>query len=84
MRANVSSYSKNESYNHIVHGLALFVEKYFAFYEIVENEDSSTGYTIDHSLTTYLIGRDGQVVELLKRDWTSSELAQAIRAALRK
>ena len=59
-------------------------EKYFAFYEIVENEDSSTGYTIDHSLTTYLIGRDGQVVELVKRDWTSSELAQAIRAALRK
>lgn len=59
-------------------------EKYFAFYEIFENEDSGSGYTIDHSLTTYLIGRDGQVVELVKRDWTSSELAQAIRAALRK
>ena len=58
--------------------------KYFAFYEIVENEGSSTEYTIDHSLTTYLIGRDGQVVELIKRDWTSSEIARAIRAALRK
>ena len=58
--------------------------KYFAFYEIVENEDSSTEYTVDHSLTTYLIGRDGQVVDLIKQDWTSSEIAQAIRLALRK
>jgi protein SCO1/2 len=59
-------------------------DKYFAFYEIVENKDSSTEYTVDHSLTTYLIGRDGQVVDLIKRDWTSSEIAQAIRLALRK
>ena len=57
--------------------------KYFAFYEKVENKDDETEYMIDHSVTTYIIGRDGRVAELIKRDVTSSELAQAIRTALR-
>lgn len=59
-------------------------EKYFAFYEVVENEDSVGGYTIDHSLTTYLIGRDGRVVELINPSWSISQISQAIRTELQR
>ena len=59
-------------------------DRYFAFYEVVENEGSMGGYTIDHSLTTYLIGRDGRVVELINPSWSISQISQAIRAELQR
>ena len=57
--------------------------KYFVFYEIVKDPDSDIAYTIDHSLTTFLIARNGRVNKLIDKQWTCSQLAEAIRAALR-
>ena len=58
-------------------------KKYFVFYEIVKDPDSDIAYTIDHSLTTFLIARNGRVKKLIDKQWTSTQLAEAIRAALR-
>ena len=58
-------------------------EKYFVFYEIVKDPDSDIAYTIDHTLTTFLIARDGRVKKLIDKHWTSTQLAEAVRVALR-
>tara|TARA_B100000029_G_scaffold514296_1_gene616576 strand:- start:1378 stop:1980 length:603 start_codon:yes stop_codon:yes gene_type:complete len=57
--------------------------KFFVFYEIVKDPDSDIAYTIDHTLTTFLIARDGRVKKLIDKHWTSTQLADAVRVALR-
>ena len=57
-------------------------KKYFVVYLKVDQEDSGVGYTIDHSATTYLIGRNGQVVELIRHGTIIEEILQSIRTAL--
>lgn len=58
-------------------------DKFFVFYEIVKDPDSDIAYTIDHTLTTFLIARDGRVKKLIDKHWTSTQLADAVRVALR-
>ena len=53
------------------------------FYEIVKDPDSDIAYTIDHTLTTFLIARDGRVKKLIDKHWTSTQLADVVRVALR-
>jgi protein SCO1/2 len=57
-------------------------EKYFVLYQKIDHEDPALGYTVDHSATTYLIGRDGQVVELFRHRATIEEIVQSIRVTL--
>ena len=54
---------------------------YFVAYQKVEAEGSATGYTVDHTATTYLIGQDGKVQKLL-RGPTSQEIVQELRNQL--
>ena len=54
---------------------------YFVAYQEVEAESSATGYTVDHTATTYLIGQDGKVQKLL-RGPTSQEIVQELRNQL--
>ncbi|GIT48264.1 MAG: hypothetical protein Ct9H300mP14_01920 [Gammaproteobacteria bacterium] len=50
-------------------------------YQEVEAKGSATGYTVDHTATTYLIGQDGKVQKLL-RGPTSQEIVQELRNQL--
>ena len=54
---------------------------YFVAYQEVEAKGSATGYTVDHTATTYLIGQDGKVQKLL-RGPTSQEIVQELRNQL--
>ena len=54
---------------------------YFVAYQEVEAKGSATGYTVDHTATTYLIGQDGKVQKLL-RGPTSPEIVQELRNQL--
>ena len=58
-------------------------DKYFVFYEIIKDSGSDIAYTIDHTLTTFLIARNGRVKKLIDKHWTSTQLAEAVRVALR-
>ena len=57
-------------------------KQYFVLYQKVDNDDLILGYTIDHSAITYLIGRNGQVVELIRHGTTIEEIVQSIHATL--
>ena len=54
---------------------------YFVGYQKVEAGGSAAGYTVDHTATTYLIGRDGKVQKLLQ-GLTSQEIVQELRNQL--
>jgi protein SCO1/2 len=54
---------------------------YFVGYRKVEAGGSAAGYTVDHTATTYLIGRDGKVQKLLQ-GLTSQEIVQELRNQL--
>ena len=57
-------------------------DKYFVVYQKIDQEGSALVYTLDHSATTFLIGRDGQVVELLRQGTIIEEMVRSIRVAL--
>ena len=54
---------------------------YFVAYQEIETEGSATGYTVDHTATTYLIGQDGKVQKLLQGP-TSQEIVRELRNQL--
>ena len=62
--------------------IEVVAKRYFVVYQKVNHEDLLLGYTLDHSTTTYIIGRNGQVVELIRHDTTVEEVVQSIRATL--
>ena len=57
------------------------VKRYGASYRIVDT-GSAAGYSVDHSSSTALVGKDGKIKTFLRHGMTSDELAQAIRAHL--
>ena len=54
---------------------------YFVAYQEIETEGSATGYPVDHTATTYLIGQDGKVQKLLQGP-TSQEIVRELRNQL--
>jgi protein SCO1/2 len=56
--------------------------KYRALYKIVPMENSALGYTIDHSSTIYVIGRNGIIQSLAQHGTTPAELVEKLKQAL--
>lgn len=56
--------------------------KYRALYKKVPMENSAMGYTIDHSSTIYVIGKNGVIQSLAQHGTTMDELAEKLRSAL--
>ncbi len=56
--------------------------QYGAFYSKV-NSNSAMGYTVDHSSNSYLIDKEGQLLNTFKHDVTKAEIIAGIRAALK-
>jgi len=63
--------------------VASVARKYFVFFDKVSSGDASGGYVLDHSTTTYVLGREGKVRQLIKHDATVDDLADAIRHQLK-
>nr|WP_237251832.1 SCO family protein [Thioalkalivibrio nitratireducens] len=54
-------------------------ERYGAFYQYTE-VDSTLGYVVDHSSSTYLIGPDGVLLQVHPHGTTSAQLLEALEA----
>ena len=61
--------------------IALVAQKFKAFYGKIEVE-SEMGYTVGHTGTTYLLGRDGVVRGFISHDSTADEFVSAIEKVL--
>ena len=61
--------------------ISAVAKRYFALYQKATSDNGVLDYTMDHSATIYLIGRDGLVQGLMQRP-TVEEMVQAIRDAL--
>jgi len=57
-------------------------KQYYVLYQRVDTEDSALGYTLDHSATTYLIGPQGKVRNLVRHGVGAQEMAEAVRTVL--
>lgn len=55
--------------------------QYKAFYVLVPQEGGD-GYLVDHTSATYVIGRDGALLEILGHGTTTAALAATLKAAL--
>ena len=55
---------------------------YRSLYKIIPAEDSAMGYTVDHSSTIYIIGKDGTVQSVAQHGTTIPELTEKLRSAL--
>jgi len=55
---------------------------YRAMYKIVPMEDSAMGYSVDHSSTFYIIGKNGIIQSLAQYGSTVEELAEQLETAL--
>jgi len=55
---------------------------YRAMYRIVPMEDSALAYSVDHSSTIYIIGKNGIIQSLAQHDTTTPELVGKLTAAL--
>ncbi|HBA33426.1 MAG TPA: SCO family protein [Gammaproteobacteria bacterium] len=62
--------------------MALIARQYKAFYGKVE-VDSELGYTVGHTGSTYVLGRDGYVRKLVSHDATPDEFASTIKEILK-
>ena len=62
--------------------IAAVAKKYYVLYQQVEGDNTALGYTIDHSASTYLIGRDGKVKGLVQHSISVGEMIKAVRAVL--
>lgn len=61
--------------------VAEVAEQYGVAYRKVES-DSATGYLVDHSSFTYVIGRDGELVTRLGHGTPPGEILKAVRTLL--
>lgn len=59
--------------------LAPVVERYGVFYERAETE-SAMGYVVDHSSSTYLIGPEGELLEIHPHGTPAAELVDTLMA----
>ena len=55
---------------------------YRSIYKIVPMENSAMGYSVDHTSTIYIIGRNGVIQSLAQHGTTTPELTDKLRAAL--
>ena len=55
---------------------------YRSMYKIVPMEDSAMGYTVDHSSTIYVIGKNGIIQSLAQHGTTTPELVEKLKSAL--
>ena len=55
------------------------VKRYGAFYQKVDT-GSAAGYSVDHSSSTILVGKDGKIKTFLRHGLTGDELVKEIRA----
>ena len=62
--------------------VAAVAKQYYMLYQRVDAEDSALGYTLDHSATTYLIGPQGKVRNLVQHGAGAQEMAEAVRTVL--
>ncbi len=62
--------------------VAAVAKQYYVLYQRVDTEDSALGYTLDHSATTYLIGPQGKVRNLVQHGAGAQEMAEAVRTVL--
>ena len=54
-------------------------KRYGAFYRMVDT-GSAAGYSVDHSSSTILVGKDGKIKSFLKHGMTGEEMVKEIRA----
>lgn len=57
-------------------------KSHFVIFEKVPLEDSNMGYTMDHSSTFYVVGRDGVIRSLIRHGESPDEIARVLREAL--
>ena len=62
--------------------VAAVAKQYYVLYQRVDTEDSALGYTLDHSATTYLIGPQGKVRDLVRHRIEAQEMVEAVRTVL--
>ena len=62
--------------------VAAVAKQYYVLYQRVDTEDSALGYTLDHSATTYLIGPQGKVRDLVRHRVEAQEMVEAVRTVL--
>ena len=55
---------------------------YRSMYKIVPMEDSAMGYSVDHSSTIYVIGKNGIIQSLAQHGTTTPELVEKLKSAL--
>ncbi len=54
---------------------------YGAYFAKVKS-DSAMGYLVDHTSQTYMVGKDGKYVNILRHDMTKADVLKGIRAGL--
>ncbi|UZE94611.1 SCO family protein [Alkalimarinus alittae] len=59
--------------------LAAVAKQYGVYYKKVNSEESSTGYTVDHSANFFVIDQDGVLTYVLDHNVSSKTLAEMIR-----
>ena len=57
-------------------------KSHFVIFEKVPLEDSDMEYTMDHSSTFYVVGRDGVIRSLIRHGESPDEIARVLREAL--
>jgi protein SCO1/2 len=62
--------------------IADVARRYGAAYRRSEQGDSAMGYTVDHSSYTYVVDRNGRLVEILEHATPVERLVEVIRARL--
>lgn len=62
--------------------LQAIAKQYAAFFRKVEMPGSAMAYTVDHSATLYVIGKDGKLQDVVQHAAPPAELAAAIRSRL--
>lgn len=55
---------------------------YRALYKIVPMEDSAMGYSVDHTATIYIIGKNGVIQSMAPHDTTVPKLTEELKTAL--
>ena len=62
--------------------VAAVARQFYVLYNKVDQPNSAIGYTIDHSVSTYLIDTKGEVIQLIKHDESVQTMVQAVRDVL--
>lgn len=57
-------------------------EQFYATYYFVDTPDSELDYLVEHTTRTYLLGKDGQVVDLFTHDEPYTRILSRIREVL--